>query len=202
MLKRVSRASTVVARLAILACLPGGLLWMLSPLGVRLSEMRYNTPNVFWKLFPSAPLLLVVGLIGLHLSLYDRYGRVGRAGAAATLLGLALVIAGDVAQFWLMLDDVYILTAPAYRTFRIGLVVLAIGSIVFGMALLRSRALPDWGTLPFITGSVGALLSFARDLGTTGAVLWVMYGACWAWLGLVYLVEILVALWRRRGAGA
>jgi hypothetical protein len=30
----------------------GGVLWALSPLGVHLSELRFHTPNVFWKLFP------------------------------------------------------------------------------------------------------------------------------------------------------
>ena len=38
------------AWLSALAAVPGGALWALSPLGVRLSELKFKTPNVFWKL--------------------------------------------------------------------------------------------------------------------------------------------------------
>jgi len=50
-----------------LLCVPGGMLWALSPLGVHLSELKFKTPDLFWKLFPSAPLILLLGLIGLQL---------------------------------------------------------------------------------------------------------------------------------------
>ena len=46
-----------------LACIPGGALWALSPRGVHLSEIKFKTAGVFWKLFPSAPLLLAAGSI-------------------------------------------------------------------------------------------------------------------------------------------
>ena len=63
-------------RWACLACLAGGgVLWALSPLGVGLSELKFKTPDVFWKLFASAPLLLGLGLPGLLLF----GGRRGRA---------------------------------------------------------------------------------------------------------------------------
>jgi hypothetical protein len=137
-----------------LLCLPGGVLWALSPTGVYLSELRFHTPNVFWKLFPSAPLLLMLGLIGLHALISGRSGWLERAGFYATLLGFLLILAGDVGEFWLRIDDVYIMTAPAYRAFRLGLIVMAAGVILFGVAVGRDRTLPVWGVLPF---SVGAL---------------------------------------------
>ena len=118
-----------------LLCLPGGVLWALSPTGVYLSELRFHTPNVFWKLFPSAPLLLLLGLIGLHALISGRSGRLERAGFYATLLGFLLILAGDVGEFWLRIDDVYIMTAPAYRAFRLGLIVMAAGAILFGVAV-------------------------------------------------------------------
>jgi O-antigen/teichoic acid export membrane protein len=186
-----------------LLCVPGGVLWALSPLGVYLSELRFHTPNVFWKLFPSAPLLLMIGLVGLHALVSDRSGRLERAGFYVALLGFVLILAGNVGEFWLRIDDIYIMTAPAYGAFRLGLLLLAAGSIVFGLAAGRDGTLPAWGALPFAIGALCGLISVVRDLGSLGAVLWIVFGAGWAWLGGALLVEGISRLWRRESrAGA
>lgn len=124
------------------------------------------------------------------------------AGFFVTLSGLVLTIAGDVGQFWLKLDDVYMVTAPAYRSFRLGLLILAVGSIILGLAALRTGALSRWSALPLFAGSVGLLIAVAKDFGNFGAVLWIAYGICWAWLGLALLLEAFLAARRKkRGAG-
>ena len=181
-----------------LLCVPGGVLWALSPTGVYISELRFHTPNVFWKLFPSAPLLLMVGLVGLHLLIAGRSGRLEKVGFLLGLLGFLLVLAGDVGEFWLRIDNVYIMTAPAYRALRLGLVVLAAGSILFGVGAGRDRTLPIWGTLPFTIGALCGLISVSRALGYFGAVLWILFGLGWAWLGLSLFVEGVVRFWRDR----
>src|SRR3712207_4545868 len=112
-----------------LLCVPGGMLLALSPLGVYLSDLRLHTPNVFWKLFPSATLLLMIGLVGLHALISARSGWLERVGFYVALLGLVLILAGGVDEFWLRIDDGYNITAPAYRTLRLGLVVLGDGAI-------------------------------------------------------------------------
>ena len=192
------KAFSFLLRWSGLLCVPGGVLWALSPTGVYLSELRFHTPNVFWKLFPSAPLLLMIGLIGLHLLIASRSGRLEKAGFFLALLGFVLILAGDVAEFWLRIDDVYILTAPAYRTFRVGLVVLAFGSILFGVAAGRDETLPVWGALPFAIGALCGLISVIRDMESFGAALWILFGAGWAWLGFALLVEGILRLWRER----
>lgn len=179
----------------------GGALWSLTPLGIQLSQQKFKTPDVFWKLFPSAPLLLIIGLAGLYFLLSDRCGRLGKAGFFLTLAGLLLVIFGDVGQFWLGLDDTYMVTAPAYRSFRIGLLVLAVGSIVLGTATLRKGALPRWSALPFAAGSVGLLVAVAKDFGDVGAMLWIAYGVCWIWLGMAILLQALLSAWRKEPEG-
>jgi O-antigen/teichoic acid export membrane protein len=194
----VPRALSFLLRWSVLLCVPGGLLWALSPVGVHLSELRFHTPNVFWKLFPSAPLLLLVGLVGLHFLVSGRSGWLERIGFVVALLGLVLILVGDVGEFWLGLDDRYIMTAPAYHAFRVGLVVFAVGSIVFGVAAGRDRTLPAWGVLPFALGSLCGLISFSRDLGQLGAGLWILFGLGWAWLGLAVLVEGISHFWRER----
>jgi hypothetical protein len=183
-----------------LLCVPGGVLWALSPLGVYLSELRFDTPNVFWKLFPPAPLLLMAGLIGLHALISGRSGRLERVGFYVALLGFLLILAGDIGEFWLRIDDVYIMTAPAYRAFRVGLFVLAVGAILFGVALGRDRTLPVWGALPFAIGALCGLISVIRDLGSFGAALWILFGLGWIWLGLTLLVEGLSRHWKERRA--
>jgi hypothetical protein len=183
-----------------LLCVPGGVLWALSPLGVYLSELRFNTPNVFWKLFPSAPLLVLVGLIGLHLLISGRSGWVERVGFYTALIGLVLVLAGDVGEFWLRTDDIYLMTAPSYRAFRLGLILFAAGSILFGVGAGRDRSLPVWGALPFAIGALGGLISVVKNFGYFGAVLWILFGVGWVWLALALLAEGLSRFWRERRA--
>ena len=181
-------------------CVPGGVLWALSPVGVYISNFAFHTPNVFWKMFWSAPLLILLGLIGLQLRQSGRSGLLEKVGFLVAILGLVMVIAGDVGLYWLGIDDIFILTAPAYRVFRIGLLVLAVGSILFAVAAPRDGALPTWGLLPFVVGSLCGLVSFARDLGSFGAVLWALFGLGWAWLGLSLVVEGLLSFLRTRRA--
>jgi hypothetical protein len=61
--------------------------------------------------------------------------------------------------------------------------------ILFAVFAPRDGALPTWGLVPFVVGSLCGLVSFATDLGTFGAVLWILFGLGWAWLGLSVLVE-------------
>jgi hypothetical protein len=183
-------------------CVPGGALWALSPTGVYISNFAFHTPNVFWKMFWPAPLLLLLGLIGLQLRQWERSGLLEKLGFFVAAVGLAMIIAGDIGLYWLGIDDKFIVTAPAYNTFRIGLIVLAAGSIFFAVTSPRDGALPSWGLLPFALGSLCGLISFSRDLGTFGAVLWILFGVGWAWLGLSLVVEGFSSFLRKRRSGA
>jgi hypothetical protein len=181
-------------------CVPGGLLWALSPTGVSISNLAFHTPNVFWKMFWSAPLLILLGLVGLQLRQSERSGLLEKLGFFVAIVGLVLIIAGDVGLYWLGIDDIFIVTAPAYNAFRIGLLVLAVGSIPFAVTSPRDGALPTWGLLPFVVGSLCGLISFSRDLGSFGAVLWALFGLGWAWLGLSLVVEGFSSFLRSRRA--
>ena len=182
------RLLSFVLRWSGILCVPGGVLWALSPTGVYISNYAFHTPNVFWKMFWPAPLLILLGLIGLELRQSGRSGLLEKAGFLIAALGLVMIIAGDIGLYWLGIDDIYIVTAPAYSTFRVGLLVLAVGSILFAVAAPRDGALPTWGLLPFVVGSLCGLVSFARDLGSFGAVLWILFGLGWAWLGFSLVV--------------
>ena len=188
-MKVLRRVLLFLVRWAGLLVVPGGVLWALSPIGASISATAFGTPNVFWKLFPSAPLLLLVGLVGLQLRQSGRAGILEKIGFWLAALGLILVVAGDAGLFWLGLDDTYIMTAPAYRAFRLGLLVLGVGSILFGVGAPRDGDLPTWGLLPFVVGCLCGLISFAVDLGSFGTILWMLFGLGWAWLGLSLAVN-------------
>jgi hypothetical protein len=181
-------------------CLPGGVLWALSPTGVYISNFAFHTPNVFWKMFWPAPLLILLGLVGLQLRQSELSGLLEKLGFLVTIAGLVTVMAGDVGLYWLGVDDIFIVTAPAYNAFRIGLVALAAGSILFAVTSPRDGALPTWGLLPFVVGSLCGLISFSRDLGSFGAVLWILFGLGWAWLGFSLVVEGFSSFLRTRRA--
>jgi hypothetical protein len=181
-------------------CVPGGALWALSPTGVYISNFAFHTPNVFWKMFWPAPLLILLGLIGLQLRQSERSGLLEKLGFLIAVLGLVMVIAGDIGLYWLGIDDRFIVTAPAYGTFRIGLLVAAAGAILFAVTSPREGALPSWGLLPFVVGSLCGLISFSRDLGSFGAVLWALFGVGWAWLGISLVVVGLSSFFKGRRA--
>ncbi len=183
-----------------LLCVPGGALWALAPLGVHLSDLKFKTPDVFWKLFPSAPLLLLIGLIGLQLRQSERSGLLQKIGFFAAAIGLCMVIAGDFGLYWLHLDNIYIMTAPAWRTFRLGLLLLAAGSILFGVFAPKDGALPTWGLLPFVIGGLCGLISFVYDFGTLGATLWTIFGAGWVWLAFSLFVHGVLSFRRKKRA--
>ncbi|MGB3634445.1 MAG: hypothetical protein WA982_10435 [Rubrobacteraceae bacterium] len=186
-----------LVRWSTLLCIPGGVLWALSPLGIYLSEYRYSTPAVFWKLFPTAPLLMLVGMVGLWFWMRAP-GWLERVSFVTVIVGLLLVLAGSVGKYWFGLDDFYLMTAPAYRTLRIGFVVLTAGSMLLGVVSARNRSLPVWAALPFAIASLAGLISVSSDFGSLGAGMWMLFGIGWAWIGASLLVASLFAIRRKR----
>lgn len=181
-----------------MSCILGGALWALSPLGLYiLAEYRYFPLTMLWKLFPSAVLLMLVGVIGLWFWVRAP-GWPERIGFAAVIAGIVLVVAGAVGKYWLGIDDLYIMTAPAYKTFRVGLVVLTAGSLLFGAAAARSRSLPVWAALPFAVASLAGLISVLQDFEYLGVAMWVLFGIGWVWIGLSLLVANTASSLRKR----
>jgi hypothetical protein len=186
--------------LCVLQCIPGGVLWSLSPLGVRLATYRFGTPDAFWKLFPSAPGLLLVGLVGTFFWLGRPKG-LARIGFIVAVAGMLMVIVGDYGVFYTEIDDRYLLSAPAYRTLRFGLFLMAGGTALFAYGAMRAGTLPKWVALPLLVGSLLGFVSFVRELSYVGGGFWIFYGVTWVWLGLLPPVRGVRAFFERRRKG-
>lgn len=192
----LSGALAAAAWLASMFVIPGGALWALTPMGIILAESRLPSgAEGFWQLFSFAPLLLLVGVLGLHLRRLTGSGGLLRwASLLVAAVGLLMVAGGNIGQFWLGVDDTFILTAPGYRAFRIGLLVAAVGAVLLGVSALKDRTLPSWTVPPFLAAALGGLIAFAVDLGSTGAALWALFGLGWVWLGAVVFVRDVLGL--------
>lgn len=190
-------------RWSFLLLVPAGALWALSPLGVYLSDYAFQTSNVFWRLFPSAPLLMALGLAAVFFFAMRERGILAKVGLWVVVLGAALTVAGTFGRYYFGLDDEYIMTAPAWHALRAGLFVLAAGAVVFGAASMRERSLPMWGVLPFTVAAVFGVVSVSRDFGGIGAGMWISFGVGWAWLGLaLFIVKVAGYLKERRAGNA
>lgn len=187
-------------RWSFLLLIPAGILWSLSPLGVYLSGYAFQTPNVFWRLFPSAPLLMILGLAGVFFFYLRERGILEKVGFWTVVLGASLAIAGTVGKYYLGLDDVYIMSAPAWRAMRVGFMVLAAGAAVFGAGAARERSLPLWGALPFAVASFAGVVSVVRDFGEVGAFMWISFGVGWSFLGMVLFIESVAGHVKKRRA--
>ncbi len=168
----------------------GGVLWALWYVGVSLvGGTGYGTYN---RLMPVVLLLLAVGLLGVHAAQNGSHGRVGRAGFVVALVGLLVMIAGNVADFWVFAERGYGPASPkhnAWMLFGLGLFALYAGTVLFGVGTLRARVLPRsgalllliWFPLGFVVSGLLQLAGVPEALAFSG-----MTGLCglgWAILG-------------------
>ena len=179
-----------------LAAMLGGLLWMvLVPLQgmaestkvLGLTEGAYNRMNT------ASLLLLTAGLAGLYARQAGRFGRLGVAGFVLAFIGLALMVLGNVIEFWisdLIFADVQLgeFKQVGVGSFLIGLCVLAVGLVLVGIVTIQAKVLPRWSrVLPLV---IALLLAsgflVALSIGEWGFWLIVLsLGPGWVLLGYV-----------------
>ena len=120
------------------------------------------------------------GLIGLHARQAPSYGKIGRAGLVASLIGIALMLLTTVISMAAAGRPIGIVGA----IFGIAFLVTLVGFVLYGAATLQAKVLPRWGGVALIvTLPVSIVLS-----GYGGNAL---FGLMWLALGYV--------LWSQRG---
>ena len=192
-------ASSGLARLGGLVAVLGGTLWTLWYVGGSLvGGEGYQAYN---RLMPLVLVLLAVGMLAFHAVQEGRHGPVGTAGLVVALVGLAVMIAGNVAEFWAFSEEAYgpsTLRDNAWMLFGLGMVAFYVGTVLFGIGTLRARALPRlgallllvWFPLGFVVSGLLQLVGVPEGLASSGMT--GLLGAGWVVLGY--------AVWSQRGA--
>ena len=179
------RSSNLV-RWAGLAAMVGGILWALWTVGFNFvgygdpGTPAYERYEAYNRLLPLVLLPVMVGFLGLHAAQRRSYGWLGRAGFVTALLGLALAVAGSVGEFWVFTTQPYEANgrATSWTVYLLGHLVLAIGSVLLGIASVRAKVLERKPAMTFavlggfaVAPFFGAVI-FAIPFTWLGYALW------------------------------
>jgi hypothetical protein len=178
----------------------GGLLWALFPLATVLVDMSNTQPGslnhlaaagVYWLMAVLPLLLLLIGLAGLRALSSGAYGRLANVGFLVSFLALALMFIGNAVEI-ASLTFSGSESSLGHSIFLIGFLVLLVGSILLGIAIVRTRRDPSSRVGgPLLVGALplGIVLAVAlgaiaprTDLGFWAAIT-VPYGVAWLLLG-------------------
>jgi hypothetical protein len=164
-----------------LAAMVGSVLWVLWA-GGQLQGFGGPSAYLFFnRLLPFVLLPVVLGFIGLHAAQRRSCGQLGTAGFVMVLVGFMLIIAGSVAEFWVFSDQPYGLPNgrdASYTLFLLGHPVLAVGTLLFGIATVRAKVFPRDVAMLFAVLGVGVVvpvigaLIFAFPFVWLGHLLW------------------------------
>ena len=165
----------------------GGVLWALWTVGFNFvgygepGTLAYERYEVYNRLLPLALLPVMVSFLGLHAVQRRSYGWLGKAGFVTALVGLTLVIAGSVGEFWVFTMQPYGEANgrdDSWTIYLLGHLVLAIGSVLFGIATVRAKVLARKPSMTFallggfaVAPFFGALI-FAIPFMWLGYILW------------------------------
>jgi hypothetical protein len=197
-------SSTNLVRWGGIAGMFGGLLWALFPIATVLVSMEGTKPGtmahlgaaaVDWLMAVLPLLLFLVGVVGLRALLSAAYGRLGNIGSLSSLLALSLMFVGNALEVASLTfngseSDV------GHSIFLLGFLVLLVGSVLLGIAIIRTQRNPSSrigglllvGVLPLgiLLGIVLGAVAPNTDLGFWAAIT-VPYGVGWVLLGLTLL---------------
>lgn len=178
----------------------GGSLWVLFPLATAVVSIEDTPPGTlaflataasYWLMAVLPLLLLLVGLMGLRALFCGAYERLGKVGVLVSCVALALMFIGngvEVTSLTFSGSE----SAVGHFTFLIGFLVLLVGSLLLGIALIRMRRAPLFrlGGLLFslalplgiLLAVVGGTVAPGTDIGFWAAIT-VPYGIAWVLLG-------------------
>jgi heme/copper-type cytochrome/quinol oxidase subunit 1 len=115
----------------------------------------------------------------LHAAQRRSYGWLGAAGFAVVLVGFVLILAGSVGEFWLFYDQPY--GQPngrdaSYTLFLLGHPVLAVGTLLFGIATVRAKVFSRDASMMFASlGTFGALVPVFGTFLSAFPFVWLGY---------------------------
>lgn len=134
----------IAAALVALGCVSVLLLSSSSEWGAPGTE-AYRVYEARNRLLPVAMLLMAIGLVGVYPPHRAALGSLGRLGFVASLIGVALMLAGNIAEFWIFTDQPYGQLNPramAWSSFLLGSLVLVVGLAIFVVSVARRKHVP------------------------------------------------------------
>ena len=182
----------------------GGTLW-----AIAVGIAQFAAPQLV-GLLAIPTLLLVIGLVGLQRRRATRPGLLSDVSFVVALVGALLFAYGAVGQMALSGDILGMTYGPiVYRGVTGGALLYGTGVALTAISVISANVLPRLSPIPLLLGGIGvattAALALVRPLfgGPSAelfpfdtvpfALLWVVFGIGWLWLG--YL------LWSERAPG-
>ena len=137
---------------------------------------------------------LALGALGVYLSQSQRLGRVAKTGFWLTLAGFGLSVVSGLAIIvvGLTVSDEATLGVLDVIAHPLAQLLYTLGSLIFGVALLRKGTLPKPAALLATVGPVALFALFALGLNQSFAPIMVAVtatGLGWVWLGYALLFE-------------
>jgi hypothetical protein len=136
---------------------------------------------------PTIWLSFLIGVMGVNAILAERAKQLGKIGFITSALGYGLA-----AVNWILQDAN--LVYGGFLLSLLAILIQTVGMTLFGLALMRAKALPRWNGLPLLIGllllATGVFQSFVSDT-SDGSLVWsliyisasVPYSLCWMLLG-------------------
>ncbi len=143
-------SSSNLIRLAGLAPIVGGVIYILSAVVARLYVSRYRPPpEGIWEVSSILFLLSVMAVIvALHLLQRERYGWMGTLGFPTALAGLTLTLGGFI-LFFIRVE----FPIPVFFLVTVGMLVATMGILALGSLTLDAGVLPRWCGAALIAGN-------------------------------------------------
>ena len=142
-----------------IAAVLGGLYLLLLAGYTVLNGIDLEENTFLWSTVPLMPILLVIGTAGLF-SLAGNNRRV-QIGVCVTGLGALLMALGLVRMSWIHNEN-------GLTFFGLGLVLLPVGLLWFGLVNRQAQVLPRWNLMPYIIGLFATLAMIISMLGLVG----------------------------------
>lgn len=169
----------------------GGLLFVVYAVGTALAVAlnpaleESSTGHVVYHLFNVPPnALLAVGIIGLYLYLRQsgRFGKLGAVGFYICAIIFAVEAVGGLAIIATELTGTF---TPALDIIHPMVLLVMLGSILFGIAAFRAGSLPRGGALMLVVVPVLLIASLFALGGPDWAFIggMALFGLGWTWLG-------------------
>ncbi len=153
-LRRKGKCS--VNRILATAGLLGGLLWIALAFVAPIDARETREYEVMWnRCWTPALLGLLAGFGGQFLRVSPLLTRTAKNGFITLLVGLALMLIGNFAEYWVLSDlphegpDGFI-RGLAWMTVLLGLLVMQVASAIVGYFGLKSSHFPKWQNVMFL----------------------------------------------------